>query len=98
MSSEEIDRPFETIESAQEFMNVLAAVILDVVQEVNAARISAFDQGELRRVKALELSTYKLKMLARYVQKSRRALNDLRILRRLIMNERLTVENVIGMI
>ena len=98
MSSEEIDRPFESIESAQEFMNVLAAVILDVMKELNAARTSALEDGELRRVKALELAAYQLKMLARYVQKSRRALNDLRILRRLILNERLTVENVIGMI
>jgi hypothetical protein len=98
MSTEEIDRPFESIESAQEFMNVLAAVILDVMQELNAARTAASQDGEQRRERALELATYQLKMLARYVHKSRRALNDLRILRRLIMNERLTVENVIGMI
>ena len=96
MSAEELDQPFDSIESAQDFLNVLAATILDVMKELNAARTEAASEGASRRVQALELATFKLKMLGCYVHKSRRALNDLRILRRLIRNERLTVENVMA--
>lgn len=98
MSAEDIDRPFDTIESAQEFMNVLAATVLDVMKELNDARSQALKAREERRARAIELATFKLKMLGCYVHKSRRTLNDLRILRRLIMNERLSVENIIATI
>jgi len=96
MSAEEIDQPFDTIESAQEYMSVLAVTILDVMKELNDARGQALQDGEDRRTRALELAAFKLKMLSCYVHKSRRALNDLRILRRLILNERLSVENIIA--
>ena len=98
MSTEEMDEPFDSIESAQEFMSVLAATVLDVMKELNSARTEALDAGDTRRVRAIELSIYNLKMLGCYVHKSRRALNDLRILRRLILNERMTVETVIATI
>lgn len=96
MSAEELDQPFDTIESTQEFMNVLASTILDVMKELSDARRQALYESEERRARALELATFKLKMLGCYVHKSRRALNDLRILRRLILNERLSVENIIA--
>jgi len=98
MSAEEMDQPFDSIESAQEFMNVLAATLLDVHKELNAARTQALKQSEPRKAQAIELAIFKVKTLACYVHKSRRTLNDLRILRRLILNERLTVENVMATI
>jgi len=98
MSTQDVDQPFDSIESAQEFMDILAVTVLDVMKELGAARADAARDGETRRVQALDLATYKLKMLGCHVHKSRRALNDLRILRRLIMNERLTVESVIATI
>jgi|SRR5579872_2683726 len=98
MSTLDMDEPFDTIESAQEFMNVLAATVLDVMKELNSARTEALNDSDMRRVRALELSIYNLKMLGCYVHKSRRALNDLRILRRLIMNERTTVASIIATI
>jgi len=96
MSAQDIDQPFDTIESTQEFLDVLAATVLDVMKEVSAARAEAARDNAGRRERALELAAFKLKMLGCYTHKSRRALNDLRMLRRLIMNERLTVESVIG--
>jgi hypothetical protein len=96
MSAEEIDKPFDTIESAQEFMNVLAATVLDVMKELGEARRQAVEEGEDRRARAIDLAQFKLKTLGCYVHKSRRALNDLRILRRLILNERLSVESIIA--
>jgi hypothetical protein len=88
--------PFESIESAQEYMNVLAEIILDVMKDLNRDRQIAHLDNQQRRAQALELAIFKLKMLGCYVHKSRRMLNDLRILRRLIMNERSTVESVIA--
>jgi hypothetical protein len=98
MSPEEMDQPFDSIESAQEFLDVLASTVLDVMKELSTARAEAARDGASRRVQALDLAAFKLKTLGCYVHKSRRALNDLRMLRRLIMNERLTVENVMAAI
>ena len=88
--------PFESIESAQEYMNVLAEIILDVMKDLSRDQQIALLDNQERRAQALELAIFKLKMLCCYVHKSRRMLNDLRILRRLIMNERSTVESVIA--
>jgi hypothetical protein len=96
MSVDEIGEPFESIESAQEFMAVLAGTIFDAMKELNAVRQDALDEGADRRAQATELAMYKLKMLSCYVQKSRRMLNDLRTLRRLILNERETVEHAMA--
>jgi hypothetical protein len=96
MSVEEIDQPFESIESAHDYMNILAATTLDVMSELRRDRDQALRDGELRRAQAIDLAMFKLKMLGCYVFKSRRMLNDLRILRRLILNERLSVESVIA--
>ena len=96
MSVEEIERPFDSIESAHEYMDILATTALDVIHELKRDRDLALADGELRRAQALDLAIFKLKMLGCYVYKSRRMLNDLRILRRLILNERLSVESVIA--
>ena len=96
MFAEEIERPFESIESAYAYMDILASTTLEVLQELKRDRDIALRDGEQRRAQAIDLAIFKLKMLGCYVYKSRRALNDLRILRRLILNERLSVESVIA--
>jgi hypothetical protein len=96
MSAEEIEGPFESIESAHDYMNILAATTLEVLNELKRDRDQALRDGEQRRAQAIDLAIFKLKMLGCYVYKSRRMLNDLRILRRLILNERLSVESVIA--
>ena len=95
MFAEELERPFETIESAHDFMDILAATILEVTVELQHDRDHSLLHGERRQAQAIDLAIFKLKMLSCYVFKSRRALNDLRILRRLILNERTPVESVI---
>ena len=97
MFPNEIEQPFDSIESAQEFMNILAATLLDEMKDVKRDHESALSEGEERRARAIELAMFKLKTLCCYVQKSRRTLNDLRMLRRLILNERLTVEQLAAM-
>ena len=96
MSAEEIEGPFESIESAHEYMNILAATALEAMAELKRDRDEALRNGEQRRAQAIDLAIFKLKTLNCYVFKSRRTLNDLRILRRLILNERLSVESVMA--
>ena len=96
MFAEEIEQPFESIESAHGYMDILAATTMEVLSELKRDRDIALRDGEQRRAQAIDLAIFKLKTLNCYVYKSRRMLNDLRILRRLILNERLSVENVIA--
>jgi hypothetical protein len=96
MSAEQIEQPFDSIESAQEYMNVLAYTVLDVMGELRRDHDLAVRQGEERKAQAIGLAIYKLKTLGCYVHKSRRTLNDLRIIRRLILNERVSVESAMA--
>jgi len=97
MFAQEIEQPFDSIESAHEYMNILAATTLEVMTELKRDRDEALRNGEQRRAQAIDLAIFKLKMLNCHVHKSRRMLNDLRTLRRLILNERLTVESAAAM-
>jgi hypothetical protein len=96
VSAEEIEKPFDSIESAQEYMNVLALTVLETMGELRQDQDVARQVGEERKAQAIGLAIYKLKVLGCYVHKSRRTLNDLRMLRRLILNERASVESLIG--
>ena len=75
------DKPFENIESAQEYLALLS-------RELDAARRDT--QGDIareansqipRRRDALRLVLYTLEKLEQHIKVSRRLLNDLRILR-----------------
>ena len=88
MSADETVRCFDSIESAQDFMKVLADTILDSMKELNGDQQAALQDGEPRRAQAIELAIYKLKTLNCHIHKSRIILNDLRTVRRLILNER----------
>jgi hypothetical protein len=92
MFAQEIEQPFESIESAHEYMNILAATTLEVITDLKRDRDRALRNGEQRRAQAIDLAIFKVKMLSCHVHKSRRMLNDLRILRRLILQERSSLE------
>jgi hypothetical protein len=87
--SEQPDHPFDTIESAQEFMTLLEQSIEEALQDVRNDLEAAQGGDEARRIEALNLALYKMEKLSCHVQKSRRILNDLRTLRRLLFAERL---------
>lgn len=84
----EKEQPFESIESTQEFMALLRATVADALMEVESDRQEAQANADSRRVEALDLAIYKLKLLETHVQKSARLLNDLRSIRRLLYRER----------
>ena len=94
MPYDEIEQPFDSIESAYDFMTVLAETVLAAKRELHHEHDTAIREGQARRAQAIELALFKLKTLNCCVYKSRRSLNDLRMIRRLILNERMTPEAV----
>lgn len=81
--------PFGTIESAHDFVTLLAAAVtqakadlqVDVDRESESADLS-------RRVEALRMALYNVEKLEVHLSRSGRILNDLRTLRRLLFEER----------
>lgn len=94
--SYEIEEPFDSIESAQEFMKILAETVLETMKDLKREQQLAERDGLDRRARAIGLAQFKLKVLGCYVHKSRRALNDLRTIRRLILSERLTAQDAMA--
>jgi hypothetical protein len=90
------EQAFDSIESAIDFMNVLAETVLDAKRDLHRDHELAVREGQQRRAQALELAQFKLKVLNCYVFKSRRTLNDLRTIRRLLLNERLPIERLLA--
>jgi len=80
--------PFDTIESAQDYIDLLLEAIDETRRDVGAdIRMSTGPGGE-RRAQALQLVAMNLNKLSSHITKSRRVLNDLRTLRRLLLEER----------
>ena len=52
---------FDSIESAHDFVDVLAATVLDAVVDLDRDRKIAFADGDKRRVHAIDLAQDKLK-------------------------------------
>ncbi len=80
--------PFASLESAQEYISLLATVVEDTQNEIQQEiDLAAKEQAE-RRQEALFLVNYKLTRLRQQVTATGRLLNDLRMLRRLLLGER----------
>ncbi len=94
MADSRTDNPFDSIESAHDFMTILAETVLDAMKDLHRDHQIALRDGETRRAQAIELAIFKAKSLNCYVHKSRRTLNDLRTIRRLILSERATQETL----
>ena len=82
------DSPFESIESAHEYVTLLAAQVEDVRHGLVEDLGESTGPFASRRVDALRLIDYKLHQLEEQLAKSGRILNDLRALRRLMLAER----------
>ena len=79
-----ISRPFESIESALEFMGLLETELVEASGELR--EMTKEDGGE-RFGEALNLALYKMHQLSSQVQKSRRLLNDLRMIRNVLVSD-----------
>ena len=91
--SYEPETPFDNIESAHEFVDLLKEAIDEAKQDVDSQIAAAEGAGAERRQQALKLVQYNLTKLGQHVTTSRRILNDLRSLRRLLLEERRTRSN-----
>lgn len=80
--------PFESIENSQEYVGLLAQVIEETRAAIDEEIRLATDAKAERRRAALGLVAHKLGQLQDHVNSSRRLLNDLRTLRRLLLAER----------
>ena len=86
--NEELGPSFESIESAQEFVDLLAQAVEEARLEIKTQIADLPDSGAERRLEALRLVAFKLDGLTVHMAGSRRLLNDLRSLRRLLLEER----------
>jgi hypothetical protein len=82
------ETPFDSIESSHKYVTLLAEAIEATISEVEADIALATADSAARRVEALQLVHFKLTRLAANMTGSRRILNDLRTLRRLLLEER----------
>jgi len=80
--------PFDSVEGAHEYLSLLSDAIQDAKDEIDADIRAAEDPKFPRRLEALRLVSFKLDRLEQHVKNSRRLLNDLRSLRRLLLDQR----------
>ena len=85
---DEAANPFDSIDSAQQFVELLAEAVEEARCEVKKQIAEAAGPALDRRKQALQLVAYNLGKLATHLASSRRILNDLRSLRRLLLEER----------
>ena len=82
------ETPFDSVEGAHEYLSLLSQAIQDARDEIEADIRAAEDPRYPRRIEALRLVSFKLEKLEQLIKNGRRLLNDLRTLRRLLLDER----------
>jgi hypothetical protein len=80
--------PFASLESAQEYIALLGTVVDDTRNEIQQEIDLAAKEHAKRRQEALFLVNYKLTQLRHQLTATGHLLNDLRMLRRLLLGER----------
>lgn len=81
------ETPFDSVESAQHFVALLAEAIAEARQEIKEDTEAATVAHASRQVEALHLVEHKLAQLAAHMHASSRILNDLKMLRRLLLGQ-----------
>ena len=89
------DNPFDNIESAHRYVGLLGDAVIEAQRHINED-IVQLGGAESRRGEALKVVAYKLSRLRQHMETSRFILNDLRMLRRLLLSERDTSVDSIG--
>lgn len=82
------ETPFDSVEGAQEYLSLLSDAIQDAKDEIGSDIRAAEDPKFPRRLEALRLVSFKLDKLEQHIKSSCRLLNDLRTLRRLLLDQR----------
>jgi len=82
------ETPFDSIEGSHEYVAMLAEELTEARREIEEEITAAERDGADRRKQALLLVSYNLDKLNLHITSSRRILNDLRSLRRVLLAER----------
>jgi formiminotetrahydrofolate cyclodeaminase len=83
-----LQTPFDSVENAREYVRLLVEAIAEAKSEIAADLGAAAPAKPERRVQALQIVQFKLDKLEQHLKTSSRLLNDLRTLRRLLLDER----------
>jgi hypothetical protein len=83
-----VQTTFDTIESAHQYIHLLLEAIGEGKHDIKLDLDAALQGGSERRAEALRLVQFKLNKLEQHLHASGRLLNDLRTLRRLLLEER----------
>jgi hypothetical protein len=86
--SYQAETPLDSIEGSHEYVALLAEALDEARRDVDAEIAAAEREGADRRKEALLLVSFNLAKLNLHITTSRRILNDLRTLRRLLLAER----------
>jgi hypothetical protein len=88
MENDALETPFDNIEGAHEYLVLLGEAIDEARNNAESDISSIANAKSPRHLDALRLVSYKLEKLEKHIKVSRRLLNDLRSLRRLLLDER----------
>jgi hypothetical protein len=83
-----LQTPFDSVENAHQYVRLLVEAIAEAKCEIAADLDGATNATSERRVEALQVVQFKLDKLEQHLNTSSRLLNDLRTLRRLLLDER----------
>jgi hypothetical protein len=86
--NDKAETPFDSLEGSHEYVAMLAESLAEARRDVEEEVALAEREGADRRKEALLLVSYNLAKLNLHITSSRRILNDLRSLRRLLLSER----------
>ncbi len=91
--SQESETPFDSIEGSYQYVDMLSEAIVEARRDVEEEVALAEKENADRRKQGLLLVSYNLAKLEGHMTTSRRILNDLRTLRRVLMSERKSANN-----
>ncbi|HUE85433.1 MAG TPA: hypothetical protein VMO26_05085 [Vicinamibacterales bacterium] len=83
-----LENPFDSLESTYEYICLLEEALAEAREVIEDDARAARSDGAARRLQALQIVSHKLHSLNEHMHASRRLLNDLRTLRRLLLGER----------
>ena len=86
--TDSLQTPFDSVENAHQYVRLLVEAISEAKGEIAADLGAATQAKSDRRVQALQIVQFKLDKLENHLKTSSRLLNDLRTLRRLLLDER----------
>ena len=84
-----LQTPFDSVENAHDYVRLLGEAIAEAKRDIAADLAVATKARSERRMQALQIVQFKLDKLEQHLKTSSRLLNDLRTLRRLLLDERL---------